>query len=85
VTHVSRLSTILFVALLFAPFVAAWYIEYRLMEFQRDPTEVLWGFSGLRPDRYTDEGQDWVRRLWLVLVLLIPWCVLVALVFGVGQ
>jgi hypothetical protein len=45
----------------------------------------VWGIRGFRPDQYTDEGQVWLRRLWLWLVLLIPWWVLVALLFGKGQ
>ena len=75
-----RVPTVLFDALFIAPFVLGWYIEYRLQDFRRDPNiSVWWGIRSLRPDQYTDEGQYWLRRLWLVLVLLIPWCVLVAI------
>jgi hypothetical protein len=80
-----HVPTILFVALLATPIVLLWYLEYKLLDFQRDPSAVLWGFHGLRPDQYTDDGQVWLRRLWLVLVLLIPWWVLVALLLGKGQ
>ncbi len=80
-----RIPTILFVSLVAAPIPILWYIDYRLQDFRRDPSDPLWGFRGLRPDQYTDEGQDWLRRSWLVLVLLIPWWVLVALVLGKGQ
>ena len=80
-----RVPTILFIALVAAPILVGWYLQWRLSEFQRDPSAPLWGFRGLRPDQYTDEGQEWLRREWLLLVLLIPWWVLVALLFGKGQ
>ncbi len=80
-----RVPTILFIALLAAPIAAGWYLQWKLSEFQRDPSTPLWSIRGFRPDQYTDEGQVWVRRLWLWLALLIPWWVLVALLFGKGQ
>jgi len=80
-----RIPTILFVALVAAPIPVMWYIDFRLQDFRRDPTNPLLGILGLRPDQYTDEGQHWLRRLWLVLVLLFPWWVLVALLLGKGQ
>jgi hypothetical protein len=79
-----RIPTILFVALVAAPFPLGWYLWYRLDDFRREPDKPE-PWPGLRPDLYTDEGQGWLRRLWLLYVLLIPWWVLVALLFGRGQ
>ena len=60
-----RIPIAAFITLFFAPIPVGWYIGIRLGEHKRDPNSFLGGFSALRPDRYTDEGQGWVRRLWL--------------------
>jgi len=80
-----RIPTAAFIVLFFAPIPVGWYIGVRLSQYQRDPNAVLGGFSALRPDLYTDEGQDWVRRQWLWLVLVIPWEVILFVLFGRGQ
>jgi hypothetical protein len=74
------------VILIFLPFAAAWFIIMRLTRYRRDGRGVLatifqWQFHALRPDLYTDEGQDLVRWLWTVAILTIPWFVLTAFLF----
>ena len=74
------------VILLFLPAVAGWFILLKLAPYRRDGRGVLgmisqWQFHALRPDLYTDEGQNVVRWLWAVAVLTIPWVVLTAFVF----
>ncbi len=80
-----RVPELLFVALLLAPATAVWYLQARLHAHRRSPQDsfLVLSFRGLRPDRYTDEGQHWLRRLWFLLVLLIPWWLLVFAVFRV--
>ncbi len=36
----------------------------------------------LRPDLYTDEGQPLLRWVWVVTLLTIPWCMVVAFILG---
>ena len=72
--------------LFFLPAVAGWFILLKLAPYRRDGRGVLdtilqWQFHALRPDLYTDEGQQLVRWLWAVAVLTIPWVVLTAFVF----
>jgi len=81
-----HIPTALFVALVAAPLVSAGYIRLKLSEFQRDPNKILWrSMRAFRPDQYTDEGQDWLRWLWILAILTVPWWVTVALVFGKWQ
>jgi hypothetical protein len=73
----------LFLPLAFAPMSVVWYCHARLAHFRRSPGNhprfVTW--RSLRPDLYTDGGYLWVRRLWIAAVVMIPWIVLVALLF----
>ena len=72
----------LFAALILAPIGAIWYVQARLLPYRRQRQDWLLALSyrGLRPDRYTDAGQPWLRRLWFLFVFTIPWIVLVAVV-----
>lgn len=82
--------SILLAALLFVPMLLGWYLSFKLQNYHR-PLPPILGlkayprprppslsiFRLLRPDQYTDEGQDLLRRLWLLVVLTIPWWLLV--------
>ena len=74
---------LLFVAIFFAPVPLVWYVQVKLHRHRRSPRDwfLVLGFRGLRPDRYTDDGQYWLRRLSLLLILLVPWWLLVLAVF----
>jgi hypothetical protein len=81
-----HISSILFAALILVPLIILGYLHFRLFRYRR-PTDSPFAWGGiraLRPDQYVDEGQDLLRRLWLVLVLTIPWWVVVFTVFTVA-
>ena len=81
-----RVPSILFAALVLVPLVLLGYLQVRLHRYRRPTVSPFaWGgIRSLRPDQYVDEGQDLLRRLWLVLVLTIPWLVLVFALFTVA-
>lgn len=78
-----HIASILFAALILVPLITLGYLSFRLLRYRR-PTDSRFAWGGiraLRPDQYVDQGQDLLRRLWLVLVLTIPWWVVVFTVF----
>ena len=73
--------------LVLIPFAWQGILLYKLSAYRRDGRGVLGTllsgrFRVLRPDQYTDEGQDLLRWSWGVLLLTIPWCVGVILLLG---
>ena len=69
------------------PFLYGWVLLFRLTAHRRDGapsarTLLSFGMGVFRPDFYTDEGQPLLRRVWLLLVLTLPWCFGVAYLFG---
>jgi len=81
-----HIPSILFAALILAPLMLLGYLHFRLFRYRR-PTDSPFAWSAiraLRPDQYVEKGQDLLRRLWLVLVLTIPWWVAVFAVFTVA-
>jgi hypothetical protein len=67
------------VVLLVLPFAYSWYLMARLAAYRRERHPVFFtGFHVLRPDLYITDGLRHLHRLWLVLVLTIPWCAGVA-------
>jgi len=78
--------TIIGIALILLPFASTWFILFKLAPYRRDGrglvgTVLQLPIRALRPDLYTDEGQDLVRWLWVATVVTIPWVLLVANVF----
>jgi hypothetical protein len=81
-----HIPSVLFAALILVPLIILGYLHFRLFRYRRQTASPFaWsGIRALRPDQYVDEGQDLLRRLWLVLVLTIPWWVVVFTVFTVA-
>ena len=80
------IPSILFAALILVPLIILGYLQLRLFRYRR-PTDSPFAWGGiraLRPDQYVDEGQNLLRRLWLVLILTIPWWIVVFTVFMVA-
>jgi hypothetical protein len=60
---------------------------YKLSAYRRDgggflATFFTWNFRVLRPDLYTDEGQDLLRWNWVLAIVTLPWCIGVILLLG---
>ena len=81
------IRVIIAAVLFFAPVLVGWVLLYRLSAFRRDgggfaATLTTSGLRLFRPDLYTDEGQVLLRWAWVVLAVMIPWCVAVAFTIG---
>ena len=65
-------------ALVLAPMLANLVVLFRLSAHRRDGLGFLGtffssGFHLLRPDVYTDEGQDLLRWAWALTILTFAW------------
>jgi hypothetical protein len=70
--------------LLFVPIGIGWYLWWRLYNHLRDPSDWRWFMStviALRANTYTPEGQPWVHRARLLVILIIPYWVGVFVLF----
>lgn len=81
------IPSVLFAGLVLLRFILLGDLHIRLFRYRRPPdSSFAWsGIRPLRPHQYLDEGQDLPRKLWLVLVLTIPWWIVGFTVFSVAE
>jgi hypothetical protein len=79
-----RARDLLTLVLVLVPLLANVVVLYRLSSYRRDGLGFLatlfsWNFHVLRPDLYTDEGQDLLRWAWALAIVSAAWIPLVIL------
>ena len=79
-----RARDLLTLVLVLVPLLANVVVLYRLSLHRRDGLGFLatlfsWNFHVLRPDLYTDEGQDLLRWAWALAIVSAAWIPLVIL------
>ena len=77
--HMLSVREVLGIVLVGVPFAYSWYLTARLAGYRRERHPTFFtGFHLLRPDLYTADGLTFLYRLWVVLLLTVPWCLAVA-------